>query len=124
MISEYILLEVDLDPIVLQVARSTHERIDGQGYPDGLAGDEIPMPARIVLVADAFDALTSDRPYRAARSVDADGGAARTLGHPVLPARDRSARGALPRAAANPRRHHPSRRRRSRSLDVLLLDRV
>jgi putative nucleotidyltransferase with HDIG domain len=70
-ISEYILQEVDLDPIVLQIARSSHERIDGRGYPDGKAGDEIPMPARIVLVADAFDALTSDRPYRSARAVSA-----------------------------------------------------
>ena len=67
-ISEYILSEVDLDPIVLQIARSSHERMDGKGYPDGLAGDEIPLPARIVLVADAFDALTSDRPYRSARA--------------------------------------------------------
>jgi putative nucleotidyltransferase with HDIG domain len=70
-ISEYILQEVDLDPIVLQIARSSHERIDGRGYPDGKAGDEIPMPARIVLVADAFDALASDRPYRSARTVSA-----------------------------------------------------
>jgi putative nucleotidyltransferase with HDIG domain len=68
-ISEYILSEVDLHPIVLQVARSSHERIDGGGYPDGKAGDEIPLPARIVLVADAFDALTSDRPYRLGRSI-------------------------------------------------------
>jgi hypothetical protein len=67
-ISEYILSEVDLHPIVLQVARSSHERMDGKGYPDGLPGDQIPLPARIVLVADAFDALTSDRPYRAART--------------------------------------------------------
>ena len=70
-ISEYILQEVDLDPIVLQIARSSHERMDGKGYPDGKAGDEIPLPARIVLVADAFDALTSDRPYRSARAVAA-----------------------------------------------------
>ncbi len=70
-ISEYILSEVDLNPIVLQVARSSHERIDGSGYPDGLRGDRIPLPARIVLVADAFDALTSDRPYRSARTVSA-----------------------------------------------------
>ena len=49
-----------------QIARSSHERMDGQGYPDGLAGEEIPLPARIVLVADAFDALTTDRPYRRA----------------------------------------------------------
>jgi HD-GYP domain-containing protein (c-di-GMP phosphodiesterase class II) len=70
-ISEYILQEVDLHPIVLQVARSSHERIDGKGYPDQLAADEIPLPARIVLVADALDALTSDRPYRSARTVGA-----------------------------------------------------
>src|SRR5206468_12902224 len=70
-ISEYILQEVDLDPIVLQIARSSHERIDGAGYPDGLAEEQIPIPARIVLVADAFDALTSDRPYRSARTVTA-----------------------------------------------------
>jgi HD-GYP domain-containing protein (c-di-GMP phosphodiesterase class II) len=43
--------------------------MDGKGYPDGLVGEDIPLPARIVLVADAFDALTSDRPYRRARSV-------------------------------------------------------
>jgi putative nucleotidyltransferase with HDIG domain len=68
-ISEYILSEVDLHPVVLQIARSSHERIDGAGYPDGRRGDDIPLPARIVLVADAFDALTSDRPYRRGRSV-------------------------------------------------------
>jgi HD-GYP domain-containing protein (c-di-GMP phosphodiesterase class II) len=45
--------------------------MDGTGYPDGLAGERIPMPARIVLVADAFDALTSDRSYRKGRSVPA-----------------------------------------------------
>ncbi|MDA8210299.1 MAG: HD domain-containing protein [Clostridia bacterium] len=41
-----------------------HERIDGKGYPFGLKGDAIPLPARIIAVADTFDALTSDRPYR------------------------------------------------------------
>ena len=66
-ISDYILSELDLNPIVRQCARSSHERMDGLGYPDGLHGDEIPLPARIVLVADAFDALTSARPYRPAR---------------------------------------------------------
>src|SRR5919198_4540692 len=70
-ISDYILSELDLHPIVRQCARSSHERIDGQGYPDGLAGDAIPLPARIAFVADAFDALTSDRPYRAGRSIPA-----------------------------------------------------
>ena len=66
-ISDYILSELDLHPFVRQCARSSHERIDGAGYPDGLRGEAIPMPARIVLVADALDALTSTRPYRAAR---------------------------------------------------------
>jgi hypothetical protein len=66
-ISDYILSELDLHPFVRQCARSSHERIDGTGYPDGLAGDAIPLPARIVLVADALDALTSTRSYRAAR---------------------------------------------------------
>jgi putative nucleotidyltransferase with HDIG domain len=68
-ISEYILSEVDLHPVVLQIARSSHERMDGDGYPDRLGGDAIPLAARIVLVADAFDALTSDRPYRRGRRV-------------------------------------------------------
>ncbi len=46
-----------------------HERIDGKGYPMGLAGDEIPEFARVLSVADAFDAMTSDRSYRGARPV-------------------------------------------------------
>ncbi len=66
-ISEHILSGVGLSPIVLQIARSSHERFDGEGYPDRLSGEAIPLPARIVLVADAFDAMTSDRPYRPAR---------------------------------------------------------
>jgi len=45
-----------------------HERIDGTGYPHGLAGEAIPIEARIVAVADMYDVLTSDRPYRKARS--------------------------------------------------------
>jgi putative nucleotidyltransferase with HDIG domain len=49
-----------------RVVRSCHERWDGTGYPDGLAGEEIPLVARIVGCADAFDAMASDRPYRAA----------------------------------------------------------
>jgi diguanylate cyclase (GGDEF)-like protein len=51
---------------VARLVRSSHERWDGAGYPDGLAGPAIPLGARIVAVADAFDAMTSDRPYRAA----------------------------------------------------------
>jgi HD-GYP domain-containing protein (c-di-GMP phosphodiesterase class II) len=52
------------------VVRSHHERWDGAGYPDGLAGERIPLPARVFAVVDAFDALTSDRPYRKAVSFD------------------------------------------------------
>ena len=49
--------------------RAEHERWDGRGYPDGLAGESIPIASRITLVCDAFDAMTSDRPYRPALSV-------------------------------------------------------
>jgi ribonuclease P protein subunit RPR2 len=51
-----------------RVVRSHHERWDGHGYPDGLLGDSIPLGARVFAVADALDAMTSDRPYRPARS--------------------------------------------------------
>ena len=46
-----------------RLVRSSHEAFDGSGYPDGLAGDEIPLGARIIAVCDAFDAMISDRPY-------------------------------------------------------------
>ena len=51
------------------MVRSSHERWDGDGYPDRLAGEEIPIGARIIFVADAFCAMTEERPYAAARSV-------------------------------------------------------
>jgi HD-GYP domain-containing protein (c-di-GMP phosphodiesterase class II) len=54
-----------------RLVRSCHERYDGSGYPDGLAGDEIPLVARIVCCCDAFHAMTSDRSYRKALSLDA-----------------------------------------------------
>jgi HD-GYP domain-containing protein (c-di-GMP phosphodiesterase class II) len=53
-----------------EVVRLHHERPDGRGYPLGLRGEEIPLGARILNVADAFDAMTSDRPYRDALDVD------------------------------------------------------
>jgi putative nucleotidyltransferase with HDIG domain len=53
-----------------EVVRASHERWDGAGYPDGLAGEDIPIAARIVCAADAFSAMTTDRPYRAARDRD------------------------------------------------------
>src|SRR5262249_25324858 len=52
----------DLAPVI-PIVRSHHERWDGRGYPDGLAGDAISRLARVVAVADAFDAMTSNRPY-------------------------------------------------------------
>jgi len=51
-------------PVVLRIARSHHERLDGAGFPDGLGGADIPIEARIVAVVDAFDAMTTNRAYR------------------------------------------------------------
>lgn len=55
---------------LLPIVRSHHERIDGHGYPDRLHGNQIPEPARLVAVCDAFDALINDRPYRGRHSVE------------------------------------------------------
>jgi putative two-component system response regulator len=52
------------DPMVIGVVRWHHERWDGRGYPDGLAGEEIPVPARVLAVADTLDAMSSNRAYR------------------------------------------------------------
>jgi putative two-component system response regulator len=54
-------------PDVLRIVRSHHERLDGRGFPDGLRGEKIPIEARIVAVGDAFDAMTTRRPYRESR---------------------------------------------------------
>jgi putative nucleotidyltransferase with HDIG domain len=56
------------DPEIVAIVRSHHERLDGAGYPDGLAGTDIPLGSRIIAVADTFDALTSTRSYRSAAS--------------------------------------------------------
>jgi HD-GYP domain-containing protein (c-di-GMP phosphodiesterase class II) len=56
----------DIGPIV----RSSHERWDGSGYPDGLAGEQVPRGSRIISVCDSYHAMTSDRPYRKAMSVE------------------------------------------------------
>ena len=56
---------------IAPIVRASHERPDGRGYPDGLAGDAIPVEARIVSCCDAFSAMTTDRPYRAAMTRDA-----------------------------------------------------
>ncbi|PLT34496.1 HD-GYP domain-containing protein [Bacillus sp. V5-8f] len=55
---------------LLPGVRSHHERIDGRGYPDGLKGESIPLEGRILAIADAFDAMTSDRPYRKGMEVE------------------------------------------------------
>jgi putative two-component system response regulator len=55
---------------VRAIVRHHHERLDGRGYPDGLAGDRIPLLARVVAIVDVFDALTTDRPYRKALPID------------------------------------------------------
>jgi len=57
-------------PEALNIVRSHHERFDGRGIPDGLAGTNIPLEARITAAADSFDAMTSDRPYRPGLSMD------------------------------------------------------
>jgi putative nucleotidyltransferase with HDIG domain len=63
-IGERILAKVDDYAEIAKIVRHHHERIDGQGYPDGLERDAIPLISRILAVADAYDAMTSDRPYR------------------------------------------------------------
>jgi len=65
-IGERILANVDDYAAIADIVRHHHERIDGNGYPDGVVGDDIPLIARIIGVADAYNAMTSDRPYREA----------------------------------------------------------
>ena len=65
-IGENILKVVDFFAPCLNIVRHHHERWDGLGYPDGIAGDSIELPTRIVQITDAFDAMTSNRPYREA----------------------------------------------------------
>ena len=67
-VAEQILSSVDFLSEVLPLIRHEHERWDGGGYPDGLSGPQIPLGSRIVLACDAYDAMISDRPYRAAMS--------------------------------------------------------
>jgi putative nucleotidyltransferase with HDIG domain len=63
-IGERILAKVEDYAEIAKIVRHHHERIDGMGYPDGIGGDEIPLISRILAVADAYNAMTSDRPYR------------------------------------------------------------
>jgi diguanylate cyclase (GGDEF)-like protein len=70
LVGEEILSPVSFLEEVLPLVRHCHERWDGAGYPDGLAGDSIPLGARVILVCDAHDAMTTDRPYRRALAPD------------------------------------------------------
>lgn len=63
-IGERILANVDTYAEIATIVRHHHERVDGEGYPDGIGGEDIPLIARIIAVADAYNAMTSDRPYR------------------------------------------------------------
>jgi HD-GYP domain-containing protein (c-di-GMP phosphodiesterase class II) len=63
-IGERILANVEDYAEIARIVRHHHERMDGQGYPDGISGDGIPLLSRIIAVADAYNAMTSDRPYR------------------------------------------------------------
>jgi HD-GYP domain-containing protein (c-di-GMP phosphodiesterase class II) len=67
-IGERILNAAPALEVAATIVRSTHERWDGTGYPDQLAGEAIPVAARIIAVCDAFDAMTSSRPYAPART--------------------------------------------------------
>jgi HD-GYP domain-containing protein (c-di-GMP phosphodiesterase class II) len=63
-IGERILANVEDYAEIAAIVRHHHERVDGQGYPDRLSADQIPLLSRIIAVADAYNAMTSDRPYR------------------------------------------------------------
>jgi len=69
-IGEKLLLPLGLAAPIATTVRHHHERYDGAGYPDGLAGDDIPLASRIIAVVDAFDAMTCERPYRKAKTRD------------------------------------------------------
>jgi len=68
-LGERILAPIERLECVRKVVRHCHEHFDGSGYPDRLAGEDIPLESRIILVCDAFDAMTTDRPYRDRLSV-------------------------------------------------------
>ncbi len=113
---------------VAEIVRSCHERWDGWGYPDGLAGEDIPLAARIVFCCDAYDAMTSDRPYR--RAMSSQEAAGELLEHAgtqfdpdtvatLLRVLARSAEGGTRFQPRHERRAHPrSRRSRDHSAAV------
>ena len=87
-IGERILRAIPGMGAIARAVRHEHERWDGKGYPDGIAGEEIPIESRIILACDAYHAMVSDRPYRKAMSqARRDRRADQQRGHPVRPAR-------------------------------------
>jgi HD-GYP domain-containing protein (c-di-GMP phosphodiesterase class II) len=70
LVGETIIEPVPFLSQIKEVIRHHHERYDGYGYPDGLTGETIPLMSRIILIADSYDAMTSDRPYRKALTHD------------------------------------------------------
>ena len=70
-IGSRLIRDIDVDPMLREIVGFHHERWDGKGYLEGLAGPAIPLSARIVAIADVFDALLSDRPYKKAFPWDA-----------------------------------------------------
>ena len=115
LIGERILLAAPALRPVARLVRSSHERWDGGGYPDGLRGDEIPLGARVVAVCDAFDAMTTERPYREPMPEAEAIAELRALrGHAVRPVGRRRvlprARPRAPRAGRDGRLAHAARR--------------
>lgn len=70
LIGERIVLAAPALAATASLIRSSHERMDGAGYPDGLRGEQIPLGSRIIAACDAFDAMTSERPYQGAASIE------------------------------------------------------
>ena len=68
--AEFLRTLASFRPYVIAAVRHHHERYDGTGYPDRLRGDDIPLPARIIMICDSIDAMLSDRPYRKALSIE------------------------------------------------------
>ena len=69
-ISANLVAKLDPDSRIAKYIRSHHERYDGMGYPDGLCGEEIPVGARMIAIADSYDAMRSDRPFRKGMTID------------------------------------------------------
>jgi len=67
-VASNIIKKIELLDELVSIVRHHHERFDGRGCPDGIKHDEIPLEARILAVADSFEAMTSERPYRSAMS--------------------------------------------------------